>query len=307
MRILTALPAHPTQMHLETVSAARSFGEVAAVSFGDPDLELLARYGVSTVYVPAIEDNPCTAKMADAIARVTSSAQPDAILLASTFAGKEIAGHLAVRLDSGAISDVVGLHQDGESLVARKVVFQGTWETQSVVTRGTPILTLKPTAFEASERPGPLPAVERAAVTFTPATAAVERLERVVPPESDRPALEEARVVIVGGRGTDGDFGPVEALADALGAAVGATRVATDEGWIAHEAQIGQTGVTISPKLYIGLGVSGAIHHTAGMTGAETVVAVNTDSEAPIFELADFGIVGDLSEVVPQILAALQA
>lgn len=306
MRILTAFPAHLTQMHLETIAAARAFGEVVAVSFGDPDLALLARYGVSKVYIPAIEDNPCAAKMADSIARVTSSVQPDAIMLASTFTGKEIAGHLAVRLDGGAITDVVGLHQDGTSLVARKVVFQGSWETQSAVTRGMPIFTLKPTAFEASEQPGPTPEVERVAVTFTPSAAAVERIERIIPPASDRPALEEARVVVVGGRGTAGDFTPVEQLADALGAAIGATRVATDEGWIAHEAQIGQTGATISPKLYIGLGVSGAIHHTAGMTGAETVVAVNTDSEAPIFELADFGIVGDLSEVVTQILAALQ-
>ncbi|GAB3217982.1 hypothetical protein GCM10027586_10990 [Kineococcus gypseus] len=121
-----------------------------------------------------------------------------------------------------------------------------------------------------------------------------------------RPALAEAEVVVVGGRGTDGDFAPVEELADVLGGAVGATRVATDEGWIGHEAQVGQTGVTISPRLYVGAGVSGAVHHRGGMDASVTVVAVNEDPDAPIFEFADYGVVGDLTEVLPALSAEIR-
>jgi electron transfer flavoprotein alpha subunit len=129
------------------------------------------------------------------------------------------------------------------------------------------------------------------------------RIER---PASGRPELSEAQVVVAGGRGTHGDFTALEDLADVLGAAVGATRVATDEGWISRDAQIGQTGTTIAPRLYIGAGISGAVHHRGGMQAAGTIVAVNTDPESPIFEIADFGVVGDLFTVLPQVTAELR-
>jgi electron transfer flavoprotein alpha subunit len=131
-------------------------------------------------------------------------------------------------------------------------------------------------------------------------------VRRTPPAPSDRPDLSSADVVVVGGRGTEGDFGPIEALADEVGGAVGSTRVATDEGWIGHETQIGQTGVTVSPRLYIGAGVSGAVHHRGGMQASGTIVAVNPDPEAPIFEIADYGIVGDLFTVLPQVTEELR-
>lgn len=305
MRILVVLPSALTLSHREALTASRTLGEVDVVSLGTPDLETMARFGVSRVLVPSGPSLDTPAQIADAVAQIASRDIPDAIVGVSSFVGKEVAARLAVRLGGGAIVDVSSLRTDGDRIVAGKTVFASTWDTECTVTEGVPILAIKPTSFDVVETPGAQPSVEQVEVQLSEAARGVELVDRTVPPSSTRPALEEARIAVVGGRGVDGDFSLVEQLADALGAAVGATRVATDESWIDHSAQIGQTGVTIAPKLYIGLGVSGAVHHTAGMTGAEVVVAVNTDSDAPIFEIADFGIVGDLNSVVPDLLAAL--
>ena len=308
MRTLVILPPVLTLSHHEVLTAAGLIGEIEVVNIGEPELDVMAQYGVKRVFVPEAEipELVTPAQVAEAVAQITAARQPDAIIMMASFIGKETAARLSILLDAGAIVDVNSLRVDGDQIVVGKTVLQGTWDTEAIAVRGPAILAVKPTSFEPKPNPAGYPHIERVPVELSPVARAVERLERIVPPPSERPNLEEARIVVVGGRGVEGDFALVEQLADALGGAVGATRVATDERWIGHAAQIGQTGVTIAPRLYIGLGVSGAVHHTSGMTGAEVVVAVNTDADAPIFEIADFGIVGDLHTVVPAILAALR-
>lgn len=305
MHVLVVVPPSLSTSHLELLTAARMLGPVTALVAGEPDVATLARYGVGRVLVPDVEARQ-PAAVAEAAAAAVAALAPDAVLLVSSFAGKAVAGRLAVLLDCGAVTDVTGLRLDGATVVASKPVLQGSWATECAVTRGPAVIAVKPTAFDAAEQPGPTPPVEPLHVELGPATRAVTLERTTVPPASGRPSLEEARVVVAGGRGVAGDFTLVEELADVLGGAVGATRVATDEGWIDHGAQIGQTGVTISPRLYVGVGISGAIHHTAALQGAEVVVVVNSDPDARIFELADFGVVGDLREVLPQAIAALR-
>ncbi|WP_127573921.1 electron transfer flavoprotein subunit alpha/FixB family protein [Georgenia faecalis] len=308
------LPSVPST---EVLTAARGLGGavdavwLGAAAPGPEALDVLGSYGARTVYVPELGGlTPDVAAVAaEAVLAVVGQADgPDAVLLVSTFAGKEIAARLAVGLGSGAVVDAVGVERaDDGSLAARKVVFAGTWESVCTVTRGVPVVALKPASVEA--RPvteAVAPAVVDVPVAFSPAARGVRVVERTEHAGGGRVPLSEAKVVVAGGRGVEGDFSAVEELADLLGAAVGATRVATDEGWIGHHAQIGQTGVTIAPRVYIGVGVSGAVHHTAGMQAAETIIAVNTDPEAPIFEMADFGVVGDVADVLPQAIAELR-
>ncbi|UNX53955.1 electron transfer flavoprotein subunit alpha/FixB family protein [Georgenia sp. TF02-10] len=296
----------------EVLTLARSLtaGPVAAVALtGEPDTAALGRFGAGTVYVPDLDGlSPTVAAVAaEAVLAAVAQARPEAVLLVSSFAGKEIAARLAVALGSGAIVDATGVSVADGTLVVAKTVLQGTWDTTCVVTRGVPVVAVKPTAVTAAELPDAGPAEPVAVpVEFSQAARAVRVVSRTEHPGGGRAPLSEAKVVVVGGRGVAGDFSLVEELADLLGGAVGATRVATDEGWIDHAAQIGQTGVTISPRLYVGVGVSGAIHHTAGMQSAETVVVVNNDADAPIFEMADLGVVGDATEVLPQAIAELR-
>lgn len=306
MNVLVVLPSVLTVPHLEVIAAARTLGSVTALVVGDPDLAMLARHGVPRVLVPEMPPTTEPAAVADAALAAVEASRPDAVLLVSSFAGKAVAGRLAVLLDCGAVTDVTGLRVEDGVVVASKPVLQGSWATECAVTRGPAVIGVRPTAFEAREEPGGTPEVVTLPVTPGAAARAVTVEAREARPASGRPPLEEARVVVAGGRGTDGDFTLVEELADALGGAVGATRVATDEGWIDHAAQIGQTGVTISPRLYVGLGISGAIHHTAALQGAETIVVVNSDPDARIFGMADFGVVGDLREVLPTAIAALR-
>jgi electron transfer flavoprotein alpha subunit len=296
----------------EALTLARTLagdGGVVAVALEAPDLPALGRYGATEVDVPDLGGRSAevAAVAAEAVLAVVARTQPAAVLLVSSFAGKEVTARLAVALGSGAIVDATGVEvtEDG-SLAVAKVVLQGSWDTTCTVRRGVPVIALKPTSVDAVAVDGPEPAVVSLPVELSEVAKAVRVVSRTEHPRGGRAPLAEAKAVVVGGRGVDGDFGLVEQLADEIGAAVGATRVATDEGWIDHAAQIGQTGVTIAPRLYIGVGVSGAIHHTAGMQAAETIVAVNNDPEAPIFEMADLGIVGDLGDVLPQALEELR-
>jgi electron transfer flavoprotein alpha subunit len=220
------------------------------------------------------------------------------VLVASTADSKEAAARLAMRIRSGILVDVVGLDAEG---TGTQNIFGGAVIVQSRVRAGTPVITVRPN----SVTPAPAPAqatVEPVPVTLTDAARGATVLERVVEAKGTRPALTDASIVVSGGRGLGGaeNFALVEKLADTLGAAVGASRAATDAGWYPHQTQVGQTGVTVSPQLYVAVGISGAIQHRAGMQTSKTIVAVNKDPEAPIFELADFGVVGDLFQVIPQ-------
>jgi electron transfer flavoprotein alpha subunit len=288
----------------ELLTIARRLGEPAAVFLGagvENATETLAKFGATKVYAvdaPELGDF-LVAPKAEALVAVAQQASPAAILVTSSAEGKEIAARAAVRLESGLVTDAVDVDASG---VATQSAFAASYVVTSKVTSGTPIITVKPNSAAPEEAPAAA-AVEDVAVSFSPA-ATTARITEVAPrAKSGRPELTEAAIVVSGGRGVGGPegFSTVEALADALGAAVGASRAATDAGWYPHAFQVGQTGKTVSPQLYIANGISGAIQHRAGMQTSKTIVAVNKDSEAPIFELADFGVVGDLFAVVPQL------
>ena len=240
--------------------------------------------------------------VAQALQQVVAKEAATSVFITSTARGKEIAGRLAVRLDSGIITDAIDIDADG---IATQSVFGGSTTVHSLVTHGTSIVTLRSNTVESQAGNG-VPIVEEFAVTFDGADKSeVLSIEPAI--KGGRPELTEASIIVSGGRGTNGDFAPIEAFADSLGAAVGASRAATDAGWYPHTHQVGQTGKTVSPQLYIACGISGAIQHRAGMQTSKTIVAINKDAEAPIFDLADFGVVGDLFNVLPQATAGVQA
>jgi electron transfer flavoprotein alpha subunit len=291
----------------ELLTLAGRLGEPSAVFFGsevEQAKEALAKYGAQKVYVvddPAINEY-LVAPKAEATAQLVEKTQPAAVLIPSYAEGKELAARLAIKIESGLITDAVdvapGTEAAGGGPQTTQSVFAGNYTVQAKVTHGTPIITVKPNAAtpEAAETS---PEVEEFDVTISDA-AKTARITDSKPREATgRPELTEAAIIVSGGRGTGGDFGPVEAFADSLGAAVGASRAAVDSGWYPHAYQVGQTGKTVSPQLYVAAGISGAIQHRAGMQTSKTIVAVNKDPEAPIFELVDFGVVGDLHKVLP--------
>ena len=226
---------------------------------------------------------------------------PGAVLISSSAEGKEIAGRLAIKTESGLITDAVDVEaasDGGDAPVTTQSVFAGNYTVKAKVTKGTPIITVKPNSAAPVEADG-AGTVEEVSVTVSDAAKGAKIYKAEPRQATGRPELTEAAIIVSGGRGTGGKFEPVEDLADALGAAVGASRAAVDSGWKPHSYQIGQTGKTVSPQLYIAAGISGAIQHRAGMQTSKTIVAVNKDEEAPIFELVDFGVVGDLHTVLP--------
>jgi len=291
---------------LELLTLARALGDVSAVVLGAPGTaeaitDKLAEYGAATVYVAESDDlaGYLVAPKAAVLAALVKERSPAAVLLASSQEGKEIAGRLAVKLDNGVLTDVVDLTPDG---TATQVVFAGSTIVKSSVTKGFPLVTLRPNSL--TPAPAPVTAtVTPVDVTVDDAAKLAKVVERRVEQKGSRPELTEASIVVSGGRGVASadNFKLVEELADLLGGAVGASRAAVDSGFYPHQFQVGQTGKTVSPQLYIALGISGAIQHRAGMQTSKTIIAVNKDPEAPIFEIADFGVVGDLFQVAPQL------
>ncbi|CAB5036076.1 MAG: electron transfer flavoprotein subunit alpha/FixB family protein [Actinobacteria bacterium] len=289
----------------ELLTLARTLGEPSAVWIGpgysDAVAATLGEFGAQKVYVADNADyvNHPVAPKAELLAKLVADNSPIAVIIGSSSEGKEVAARLAVRSNSGIITDAIGIAPD---LTATQSVFGGATVVQSKVSTGTPIITVRPNST------APVPAAAAAtrvdvSVELSAAAKAATITNRAAAVKGGRPELTEAGIVVSGGRGVGAaeGFGVIEALADALGAAVGASRAATDAGFYPHAFQVGQTGKTVSPQLYIANGISGAIQHRAGMQTSKLIVAVNKDSEAPMFELADFGVVGDLFTVVPQL------
>jgi electron transfer flavoprotein alpha subunit len=289
----------------ELLTLARRLGEASAVFIGSgaaDAVEALARFGAEKVYVldaPELTEF-LVAPKAEALSRLVETKAPAAVLIASGGEGKEIAARLAIKTSSGLITDAVDVTPgDGAGVVTTQSVFAGNFTVAATITHGTPIVTVKPNSITPEPEQGAA-VTEKVDVVVSDAAKTARIVSTEPRRSSGRPELTEAAIVVAGGRGTAGDFSEVEAFADALGAAVGASRAAVDSGWYPHSFQVGQTGKTVSPQLYVASGISGAIQHRAGMQTSKTIVAVNKDAEAPIFELVDFGVVGDLKTVLPQ-------
>ena len=295
----------------ELITAARKLGEPSAVVVGKPGTagpltDGLKEAGAAKIYVAESDDaeNFLITPYVDVLASLVESASPAGVLLAASADGKEIGGRLAARIGSGLLVDVVEVKEGGKGVHS---IFGGAFTVEAEVTGDTPVITVRPGAVEAE------PAAAAGEVVNVEVPAQAENATKITSRQpavaGDRPELTQATVVVSGGRGVGSaeNFSVVEALADSLGAAVGASRAAVDSGYYPGQFQVGQTGKTVSPQLYIALGISGAIQHRAGMQTSKTIIAVNKDEEAPIFEIADLGIVGDLFKVAPQLTEAVKA
>jgi electron transfer flavoprotein alpha subunit len=295
----------------ELITAARALGEPAAVVVGAPGtaaplVDALKDAGAAKIYVAESDsaDKYLITPVVDVLAALVESSAPAAVLLAATADGKEIAGRLAARIGSGLLVDVVEVKAGA---IGVHSIFGGAFTVVAQANGDTPVITVRAGAVEAEPAAG---AGEQVSVEVpAPAENATKITAREPAVAGDRPELTEATIVVSGGRGVGSaeNFSVVEALADSLGAAVGASRAAVDSGYYPGQFQVGQTGKTVSPQLYIALGISGAIQHRAGMQTSKTIVAVNKDEEAPIFEIADYGVVGDLFKVAPQLTDAVKA
>jgi len=294
---------------LELLTAARRLGTPAVVWTG-PGAEAaagrLGEYGAEKVYAADSADfaDYPVAPAAELLAQLVRQVSPAAVLVAGTTEGKETAGRLAVKTGSGVLTDAVNVvaGPDGAP-VAEQPNFGGSITVHSTVKSGTPVIAVRPNAISPEASTGAA-AVEAVVFTASDAAKGARISERVVAEKGERPELTEAQVIVSGGRGTGSEegFKIIEKLADSLGAAVGASRAVTDAGWYPHAFQVGQTGKTVSPQLYVAVGISGAIQHRAGMQTSKTIMAINKDPEAPIFEIADYGVVGDLFQVLPQLI-----
>ncbi|MBV9513274.1 MAG: electron transfer flavoprotein subunit alpha/FixB family protein [Mycobacteriaceae bacterium] len=301
----------PKKVSLELLTAARALGEPSAVVVGTPGTAdalsgALKAAGAAKIYAAEADfvDDYLLVPQVDVLAALVESASPAAVLLAASADGKEVAGRLAARTGSGVLVDIVDVQAGNKGVHS---IFGGAYTVDAQVNSDVAVMTVRPGAIEAEAAEG---AGEQVSVEVPqPAENATKITSRQPAVAGDRPELTEATIVVAGGRGVGSaeNFSVVEALADSLGAAVGASRAAVDSGYYPGQFQVGQTGKTVSPQLYVALGISGAIQHRAGMQTSKTIVAVNKDEEAPIFEISDYGIVGDLFKVAPQLTEAVKA
>ena len=293
---------------LELLTAARALGEPAAIVFGSPSDDAVAelgQYGATKVYAVSADGlgDYLSLPKAEAVVQIAKAASPVAVMLTSGPEGKDIAARVAVTLNSGIVPDATSVSADGGAVVATQSVFAGRFVARSQVVRGPAVVTMRPNATNAEAAPASA-AVEAVTVALTDAAKGAQVTAREPKVSSGRPDLADAAMVVAGGRGIGSQegFAVIEQAADAMGAAVGASRTVTDQHWAPHELQVGQTGKTVAPSLYVAAGISGAIQHRAGMASSKTIVVVNKDAKAPMFQIADFGVVGDLHKVLPSLV-----
>jgi electron transfer flavoprotein alpha subunit len=308
--LIDAVDGAVTKATLEVLTAARRLGEPSAVVVGPagksaPLVAKLAEYGAAKIYTVESDDitGYLTGPSVDALEAVVQQSSPVAILAVTGRDNKEILARLAFRIGSGLMADAVDIAADGTTTQS---IFGGAVSVEGRVSKGVPVVTLRPNSVAAEAAPAAGEVVS-VAVAVSDTSKLAKVADVVVEAKGSRPNLTDATVIVSGGRGLGAaeNFAVVEALADSLGAAVGASRAAVDAGWYPHQLQVGQTGQTVSPQLYIAVGISGAIQHRAGMQTSKTIVAINKDAEAPIFDLADYGIIGDLFVVAPQLTEEL--
>jgi electron transfer flavoprotein alpha subunit len=302
----------PTAIALELLTKARELGDTEAVALGagaEAAAAVLGKHGAKTVHVSedTVFDEYVAEPQTDAVEAVVKKVSPDLVLFGFTSDSREVAGRLAARLDVGLISNAQDVQAADGGFSAKVPYFGGARVATMQALNSPAIVLLRPKSFEPSEAGG-----EAQVVTLEVSVGEGSKRARIserVQEAGEKVKLEEARVVISGGRGMGGpeNFPLLEQLADALGAAVGASRAVVDAGWVPYAMQVGQTGKTVAPNVYIACGISGAMQHTVGMKSAKVIIAINKDAEAPIMKIADLGVVGDALKIVPKLTEAVKA
>jgi electron transfer flavoprotein alpha subunit len=297
---------------LEMLTKAAELGKAEAVLLGPAPQDapqILATYGASKIYrsSDSVYKDYLTLPAAETVVNLIEKQQPAVMLFASSYAGRDLASNLSARLDCGAITDVGDfVLQDGSVEATIPALGASYQNTSTLVSRGTKLLLVRPKAFELKTNEQPV-SVEEVPAASGDALRSLHVKERVVV-KREGPQLEGAKTIVSGGRGLKGEenFAMLKELADLLEGAVGATRAAVDAGWVPYAMQIGQTGKTVKPDLYIACGISGAVQHLSGMKTAKFIISINKDPDAPLFQYSDFGVVGDVFKVVPQLIEELK-